>query len=509
MVNVKSCDSENDVTQPFSEAEASSSSPIAGQDKQEVENEDHMDTSLAYTNENFGYRSYREELWTKPARENYHISSYVSEEENISWPMTKKQYDVILHTVKNIRQHGEQFEILLKVKHADDDSNFDFLNIDSPLYALFQLLKVLEEKIFWHVFLGRDRAEIEMESEVIDSTINGQVNALQLLGSMYDDDASDNATDSDEIVGNLIGSGESNSAVTDVLPDVVIPLDRTESIDVPKDAADAKEADGFSDAKMDNRSLTHEGGSSVEQDTVAANLPHDQEEPTNPGVAKNSANFSISSDEGESEETCKTETNTDGFIDPEYDPINDDDLLDEDVDENKPWGVVHLKKKEFERRQVQLARLAKAKEMRQRFSMVVGGGSKPSEGSSSDEMIADVTDLISKEDKDPDQIATVAEPAKDVEPSILGGDRKMLKQERTLEDYPAGVGAETEKETEISIGRAVGVEKPVEETVAVGAEIEKDLGTEVMTGSETGKELEIGGETTTDGAVEATTAETK
>lgn len=290
MVNVKSCDSENDITQPSSEAGASSSSPIVCQDKQEVESEDHKDSSLEYTNKNFGYRSYREELWTKPARENYHISSYVSEEENISWPMTKKQYDVILHTVKSIRQHGEQFEILLKVKHADDDSNFDFLNIDSPLYALFQLLKRLEEKIFWHVFLGRDRAEIEMESEVVDSTINGQVNALQLLGNMYDDDTSDNETDSDEIVGNLVGSDEANAAaaVTDVLPDVVTSLDHTESIDEPNHADDSKVADGFSDAKMDEISLTHEGGSSIEQGTVAANHPHDPLEPTNPGVTNNS-----------------------------------------------------------------------------------------------------------------------------------------------------------------------------------------------------------------------------
>lgn len=231
MINAKSCDSENKVTQPPSEVEVSSSPQEIMQTRQI---DDNTDSTLAYTNENFSYRSYREELWIKPARDNYHISNYVSEHENISWPMTKKQYDVILHTVKSIRQHGEQFEILLKVKHADDDFIFDFLNIDSPMHALFQLLKSLEEKIFWHVILGRDR---EVESEVMENTDNTQASALQLIGNLYDDDDDDDdgndngALEDDGKIGiNLVGPDDASLPRAEVSPDMITSLNGSQSM---------------------------------------------------------------------------------------------------------------------------------------------------------------------------------------------------------------------------------------------------------------------------------------
>ena len=148
------------------------------------------------------------------------------------------------------------------------------------------MLKRLEEKIFWHVFLGRDRAEVESEV-VIDSTGNGQVNALQLLGNLYedddDDDASDDAMDSNEKIVNLVDSDEANPAVVDV--ESVTLLDPTQSVDdVPDDAADPKTAVGTNDAMMEEISLPHEGDSLAEQGAIAANHLHDQQdEPTSQG----------------------------------------------------------------------------------------------------------------------------------------------------------------------------------------------------------------------------------
>jgi hypothetical protein len=61
-------------------------------------------------------KSRHEELWEKPKREDYSISPHLDIPDHMALPMTKKQYDIILHTSKSIRQHGNQFEILLKVK---------------------------------------------------------------------------------------------------------------------------------------------------------------------------------------------------------------------------------------------------------------------------------------------------------------------------------------------------------------------------------------------------------
>lgn len=87
-----------------------------------------------------GYKSNRTEIWTRPAPvqdEEYDISNYLSLPIGIQIPRTKKQFDIILHTCKNIREHGTQLEILLKVKHADENMQFDFLNHDSELFPFY------------------------------------------------------------------------------------------------------------------------------------------------------------------------------------------------------------------------------------------------------------------------------------------------------------------------------------------------------------------------------------
>lgn len=161
---------------------------------------DKADSSLMFSNANFGYISFREELWEKPKRENYHVSNYLSHLKEDELPMSKKQYDVILHTVKNIRQHGEQLEILLKVKHADNDYLFDFLNADSKLYTFFQTIKNFDEQTFWNLFLGRDKEEVECPAD--PNTKNDEVGALQLLGTLYDDEEED-VVDSNQIAGGV------------------------------------------------------------------------------------------------------------------------------------------------------------------------------------------------------------------------------------------------------------------------------------------------------------------
>ena len=71
-------------------------------------------------------------------REDYFLPSELRLPDGLLLPMTKKQYDIVLHTVKSIRDYGGQFEILLKVKQADDNPQFDFLNPDSEIHEFYQ-----------------------------------------------------------------------------------------------------------------------------------------------------------------------------------------------------------------------------------------------------------------------------------------------------------------------------------------------------------------------------------
>jgi hypothetical protein len=129
------------------------------------------------------YTSNREEHWTKASREDYPIPTQLtkalSKDSSIRFPLTKKGYDLLLHTVKKVREHGGQFEVLLKVKQADDNPDFDFLNIDSDYHALYVYLKGLDQESFWNIYL----CKLDAVTQPVTS------DALNMLGSYADEEA--------------------------------------------------------------------------------------------------------------------------------------------------------------------------------------------------------------------------------------------------------------------------------------------------------------------------------
>lgn len=159
------------------------------------------------------YKSDRVELWTRPVRDNYPIPPQLEmyfllkneSEQEIKLPMTKKDFDIILHTVKSIKEHGTQFEILLKVKQSDDNPQFDFLNYDSEYHQLYKFLKNLSADEFWSIYLWKPVTIIDKETS--NKAINNQkcddeeklekTNVLQdLLGDysdVSDDDIGNNS----------------------------------------------------------------------------------------------------------------------------------------------------------------------------------------------------------------------------------------------------------------------------------------------------------------------------
>lgn len=130
------------------------------------------------------YISNRTELWERPSREDYVIPYTLQlammDNPAIDLPMTRKQFDIMLHTIKNIREKGKQFEILLKVKQADNNPMFDFLNDDSNLFELYQYLKIVQEEDFWSIFLRKDESSLKITG-----------NALSLINSYSDSDQDD------------------------------------------------------------------------------------------------------------------------------------------------------------------------------------------------------------------------------------------------------------------------------------------------------------------------------
>jgi hypothetical protein len=136
-----------------------------------------------------GYVSNREEIWTREEldKPEYELPSVrcTSFPEGMLLPKQKNQYDIIMVTAKNIREKGSQLEILLKVKQADTNFQFDFLNSDSRLNPFYLYLKALPEREFWQLFLGRELSQQSSRSEALASL------------SMYSDDEDENAAVSD------------------------------------------------------------------------------------------------------------------------------------------------------------------------------------------------------------------------------------------------------------------------------------------------------------------------
>jgi Alternative splicing regulator/Surp module len=160
----------------------------------------------------WGYQSDRTEFWVRPVREPYVVPLIWDVPNEIKLPMTKKQFDVIVHTVKNIRNRGSQFEILLKLKESDTNPLFDFLNSDCDLHELFEYIKRISADTFQTGLLlptaasssvqideltaSNDVRIVEDDAQVEDDVIGdtGAVieapNALFLLGDTYGENSS-------------------------------------------------------------------------------------------------------------------------------------------------------------------------------------------------------------------------------------------------------------------------------------------------------------------------------
>ena len=69
-------------------------------------------------------------------------------------PNTRKQYNIILHTIKHIRTKGLQFEIFLKVKETRNPL-FSFLDSTHIYHPLYEYIKGLDEHQFWDMLLER------------------------------------------------------------------------------------------------------------------------------------------------------------------------------------------------------------------------------------------------------------------------------------------------------------------------------------------------------------------
>ena len=168
-----------------------------------------------------GYQSNRTEFWVRPERESYPLPAPWNIPNEVRLPMSKKQFDVIILTVKNIRQKGPQFEIFLKLKQSDTNILFDFLNYESDLFDFFQHMRNLSEESF---FAGLESTvsvlpkSIVIDKEIgIDLALSGnefppgltKPNDTELLVSVESSDAAV-ASNALSLLGNMYGDGSSS-----------------------------------------------------------------------------------------------------------------------------------------------------------------------------------------------------------------------------------------------------------------------------------------------------------
>jgi hypothetical protein len=185
------------------------------------------------------YSSNRDELWTREdvrayeaSLRDYEVPPSLSANtaNTLSLPRTKQQYDIIMVTAKHIRDNkiqrsGAQLEIVLKVKQADNNPLFDFLNVESELHPFYVYLKSLPEREFWELFLGRSLSEHAGATVAESSSSNKGGNegktasdALSFLSMYGDDDEEDvdNNIDAQNSDGQIRGDGNANSNVDDI-----------------------------------------------------------------------------------------------------------------------------------------------------------------------------------------------------------------------------------------------------------------------------------------------------
>jgi hypothetical protein len=139
--------------------------------------------------------------------------------------MTKKQFDIIIHTVKNIRQKGGQFEIFLKLKQSDSNQLFDFLNHESELFNCYHHVKSLTSEFFW---AGLNEIQnIVTSKSVEDLVAKGNVEDLVVKGnSLISEIEEKNDSDETETINsveNLNDVSETPEIPTAIIQDVEFP----------------------------------------------------------------------------------------------------------------------------------------------------------------------------------------------------------------------------------------------------------------------------------------------
>jgi hypothetical protein len=130
--------------------------------------------------------------------------------------MTKKQFDIIIHTVKNIRQKGGQFEIFLKLKQSDSNQLFDFLNHESELFNCYHHVKSLTSESFW---AGLNEIQnIVTSKSVEDLVAKGDILISEIVEK---NDSDENETINPEE--NLKDVSETPEIPTEIIPNVWLP----------------------------------------------------------------------------------------------------------------------------------------------------------------------------------------------------------------------------------------------------------------------------------------------
>lgn len=101
----------------------------------------------------------------------------------LPWPSSTAAVQLLLHTVRNIREKGAAFEIFLRTQ-CEDKEKFSFLREDGIFHEAFLFLRALPEEVFWKLYLRRNHRAVtalDMLSgydDEKDGQVDGEVELL-------------------------------------------------------------------------------------------------------------------------------------------------------------------------------------------------------------------------------------------------------------------------------------------------------------------------------------------
>ena len=320
-----------------------------------------LDISVFHVDESttFGYQSNRAEIWVRPEREPYFLPLPWNIPGDMKLPMSKKQFDVIVHTVKSIRQKGSQFEIFLKLKQSDTNFLFDFLNYECDLFHLFQHMKNLSEESFWTGLEslvptslanmsgneGRVQEPMTTEEDVpttmnkIDNTeLSASVecseavavsSALSLLGNIYGDESS--SDDEDTI---RSPSTESSSVL-------VHSEDGHQKLGILIDCGSDQKRQSISQDVVHCEDFDR-NEIKIQKHNESIGDSHDDEHQDEDQTRDKDENLCIADDEDSSDETASTASLINGLGNEHFESSDADELMNLEVNSTIAHGIVPL-----------------------------------------------------------------------------------------------------------------------------------------------------------------------